>query len=304
MSKLDELRRTAGQHVKDSTGGDRNASPTPGSSGPPARWKGVVRSRDAAAIPLEMIVPDPDQPRTEFDEQDLGRLADSLRIRGQLQPCRVRWDEGRGAYMILVGERRMRAARMAGLATLDCVIVERPIASDELLALQLVENALREDLKPVEQARAFRRLIDAKGWSTRELATELHVAQSSVVRALALLELPAEVQEQVEQGALGPTLAYEVAKLERPEDQVAVAQAAVDQGLRRSEVAELAQAVRARRPAAQTASRPDPLSLDLGDVMVTVRWKKGGSTTSALQALRRAIKEVQEQGRSAEDHAA
>ena len=112
--------------------------------------------------------------------------------------------------MVLVGERRMRAARLAGLATLDCVMVEEPIAADELLVIQLVENALREDLKPVEQARAYRRLMDAKSWSTRELAAELAIAQSSVVRALALLDLPAVVQEQVEQGALGPTVAYEV----------------------------------------------------------------------------------------------
>ncbi len=170
MSKLDELRKSAGQNVKDSTGGDRHAAPAPAASGPPPRWRGVVRSRDAAAIPLDMIVADPSQPRTEFDEEELARLAESLRTRGQLQPCRVKWVEEQGVYMVLVGERRMRAARLAGLATLDCVMVEEPIAADELLVIQLVENALREDLKPVEQARAYRRLMDAKSWSTRELA--------------------------------------------------------------------------------------------------------------------------------------
>ena len=303
MSKLDELRKSAGQNVKDSTGGDRHAATAPAASGPPPRWRGVVRSRDAAAIPLDMIVADPSQPRTEFDEEELARLAESLRTRGQLQPCRVKWVEEQGVYMVLVGERRMRAARLAGLATLDCVMVEESIAADELLVIQLVENALREDLKPVEQARAYRRLMDAKAWSTRELAAELAIAQSSVVRALALLDLPAAVQEQVEQGALGPTVAYEVGKLERAEDQVAVAQVAVEQGLRRSEVAELAQAVRARRPAAQASAKPEPVALDLGDVVVQVRWKKA-SPTSALQALRRAIKELQDRERSAEDQAA
>ena len=272
-------------------------------SGPPPRWRGVVRSRDAAAIPLEMIVADPSQPRTEFDEEELARLAESFRTRGQLQPCRVKWVEEQGVYMILVGERRMRAARLAGLTTLDCVMVEEAIPADELLAIQLIENALREDLKPVEQARAYRRLMDAKGWSTRELATELAIAQSSVVRTLALLELPAVVQEQVEQGALGPTVAYEVGKIERAEDQVAVAQIAVEQGLRRSEIAELAHAVRARRPTTQASSKPDPVALDLGDVVVQVRWKKA-SPTSTLQALRRAIKEIQDRERSAEDQVA
>jgi ParB family chromosome partitioning protein len=303
MSKLDELRKSAGRNVRDSTGGDRHGDAAPAAPGPPPRWRGVVRSRDAAAIPLEMIVADPAQPRTAFDEEGLARLAESLRDRGQLQPCRVRWAEERGAYVVLVGERRLRAARLAGLASLDCVMVEGPMADDERLAVQLVENALREDLGPVEQARAYRRLMDAKGWSTRELAAALAVAQSSVVRALALLDLPEAVREQVERGALGPSAAYEVGKLERAEDREAVARVAVERGLRRSEVAELARSVRARRPATPPRSRPGPLALDLGDVVVQVRWKEPSSTTAA-QALRRALKALRDRGRSAEDPAA
>ena len=85
-------------------------------------------------------------------------------------------------YVILAGERRWRAARMAGLDKLSCVIHEGALADEEKLAMQLVENALRTDLKPVEQARAYRRLMDAKGYSTRDLAAELHIAQTSVVR--------------------------------------------------------------------------------------------------------------------------
>src|SRR3954449_977328 len=141
MGKLDELRRTAGANVKDSTGADRGQA-VPAASGPPARWKGVERTRDAALIPVAMIVRDEGQPRTEFDPEELGRLADSLRNRGQLQPIRVRWDEGRGAYVILMGERRWRAAQLAGLDRLACVIHEGELGADERLALQLVENCL------------------------------------------------------------------------------------------------------------------------------------------------------------------
>ena len=93
-------------------------------------------------------------------------------------------------YVILAGERRWRAARMAGIDKLACVIHEAALTDEEKLAMQLVENALRTDLKPVEQARAYRRLIEARGYTTRELAAELHIAQTSVVRALALLESP------------------------------------------------------------------------------------------------------------------
>jgi ParB family chromosome partitioning protein len=243
-----------------------------------------------AMIPVAKIDRDPDQPRQEFDEEELARLAESLRIRGQLQPIRVRWDEGRGAYVILAGERRWRAARAAGLDKLACVIHEGALTEGEKLAMQLVENALRADLKPIEQARAYRRLMDARGYSTRDLAAELHIAQTSVVRALALLELPADVQARVEGGELASTVAAELAKIPDATIQAEVAQAVVAEGLTRTEVTELVQAVKARRPA--PARRPDPMTIDLGDCSVTVRWKKASDTT-ALQALRKAAKLVQ-----------
>jgi ParB family chromosome partitioning protein len=247
-----------------------------------------------AMIPVAKIDRDPDQPRQEFDEEDLARLAESLRIRGQLQPIRVRWDEGRGVYVVLAGERRWRAARMAGLDRLACVIHEGALTDEEKLAMQLVENALRADLKPVEQARAYKRLMEARGYSTRELASELHIAQTSVVRTLSLLELPAEVQGHVEEGELAATVAAELTKLPDPALQAEVAQAVIAEGLTRTEVTELVQAVRARRPT--PTRRPDPVTVDLGDCTITVRWKKASETT-ALQALRKAAKQIQERER-------
>ena len=292
MGKLDELRRSAGSNVRDSSGADRGAGlERQAGGGVPDRWRGVERSRDMAMIPVTKIERDPDQPRQEFDEEELARLAESLKTRGLLQPIRVRWDEGRGVYVVLAGERRWRAARMAGLDKLACVIHEGVVTAEEALALQLVENAIRVDLKPVEQARAYRRLMDARGYSTRELAAELHIAQTSVVRALALLELPAEVQGQVEGGELAATVASELAKLPDAAAQAEVARVVVSEGLTRSEVSELVQAVKARRPAAPR--RPDPVSVDVGDCIVTVRWKKA-SDVSTVQALRKAVRQAQE----------
>jgi ParB family chromosome partitioning protein len=293
MGKLDELRRTAGPNVKDSAGADRADRPEGGVvTGASDRWRGVDRGRDMARIPVARIDRDPDQPRQEFDDEDLARLAESLRIRGQLQPIRVRWDEGRGVYVILAGERRWRAARLAGLDKLDCVIHEGELTDEERLAMQLVENALRADLKPVEQARAYRRLMNARGYSTRELAAELHIAQTSVVRALQLLDLPAAVQERVEGGELAATVAAELTKLPDPALQAEVAQAVVTDGLTRSEVTEVVRAVRARRPA--PPARPDPVTIDLGGCTVTVRWTRGDKTP-ALQALREATRRLREQ---------
>ena len=305
MGKLDDLKKSG--QIGASFGG----SATPGSApagmdlgraiAVPARLQGVAKDKDAAVIPVDRIVRDADQPREEFDESALERLADSMRTRGQLQPIRVRWDEGRGVYVVIMGERRWRAAAMAGLATLRCVVQEAPESAEETLALQLIENALREDLKPVEQAKAYRRLMDAHGWSGSQVARELAVDQSVVSRALSLLNLPEAVQAQVDSGALAVRSAAEIARLPDAETQARVAQAAVQEELKREEVAELVRAVRARRPV--PAARPDPVEFEVGDgTLVVVKWKKATGTTT-VQALRRALKEATERERQAEGDA-
>ena len=139
--------------------------------------------------------------------------------------------------------------------------------------MQLVENVLRDDLKPVEQARAYKKLMSAKGWSMTDLAAELGIHQTSVSRALALLELPCTVQERVEQGDLAPSTAAPSWPRIRPREQQAVAEEAIASGLKRAEVAAVVQAVRSKRPTPQ--AKPEPVSLDLGDGMtITIRWRK------------------------------
>jgi ParB family chromosome partitioning protein len=243
MSKLDALKRLAGGNAAESMSRPAmHGASAPPPLVPPDRLQGVVRSKAAAEIPVDRIVPDPDQPREEFDADALAHLAESLRTRGQLQPIRVRWDEAQGLYVLVCGERRWRAATMAGLTTVSCIIADGPADPAELLALQLVENLIREDLRPIEQARAFRTLMDANGWSTHQLARELAITQSSVVRAVALLELPEAVQHQVEQGALPPATAYELSKLDSPAAVSEVAGRVVAEGLSRSETVAVVQA--------------------------------------------------------------
>lgn len=300
MGKLEELSRLAAGNATESIGAKdtrpRPASPTNG--GTPARWRGVVKSRDAVDVPVGMIVADPNQPRTEFDDESLGRLAASLKERGQLQPIRVRWDEESGSYVVVVGERRWRAARLAGLESVACVVASGSPTAEDLLEDQLVENALREDLRPIEQAKAYRSLMEGRGLSIRGLAERLRVSSASISRAMAMLELPASVQEQVEQGSLSPAAAYEITGLDDPAEQGAVAAAVVEQGLSRSEVADVVRAVRARRPA--PPPRPDPVTLDLGDGMVvTVKWRKANGVTAA-QALKKAARLAQERERAGE----
>lgn len=298
MGKRDDLLRSAAAHIDESVGtADPNSVVAAGTSTAPARWQGVVKSKAAVEIPLEKIDRDPTQPREEFDGEALERLADSLRTRGLLQPIRVRWSNEQGKYILLAGERRWRAARLAGLSTMTAMVVEGELDAGERLAIQLIENCLREDLRPIEQARAYRRLMDLHGWSGNQLAKELAIAQGTVSRALSLLELPETVQEQVEQGELAPSAAHEVAKLADPAAQEEIAERVVSERLTRNEVAE---AVRARKAGKETpAKQVAKVEIKLGDgtkLIVSGPAAAGGPERVAA-ALRQGAKQIAAEAR-------
>jgi ParB family chromosome partitioning protein len=270
MSKLDELRRSALSNIDESMGGNRPAAgvmPRAYAGGPqpaPSRLQGITRSNHAAEIPTGKIIRDAGQPREDFSPEAIERLAESLRTKGQLQPIRVRWSEEADRYIIICGERRWRAATLAGLPTMSCVIADAPTTPAELLALQLIENLLREDLRPIEQAKGFRSLMETNGWSGNQLSKALGVNQSTVVRALSLLDLPAVVQEKVEQGGIAPATAYELSKVEDAEVQRDLAERVVAEGLNRSEVAEVVKRVAAKaggRGATKAKTRGKPARL-------------------------------------------
>jgi ParB family transcriptional regulator, chromosome partitioning protein len=215
------------------------------------QFQGRVQLRDACLIRLDRIEPDPNQPRTEFDAESLERLAASLKQRGQLQPIRVRWDEANSRYSVVVGERRWRAAKMAGLESLACVVVPGDATPEEILEDQLVENCLREDLRPVEQARAYQSLQQRLGLTQRELADRLNVSQGQVMQALKLLELPEPIRASIDRGEIAPTVGYELSKVEDPGEQAALAGEAAAGRLRRDEIKE-----RTRRPRESRGGRP------------------------------------------------
>jgi len=294
MSKEDDLRRTHGSAIGASFGASyASGIAPPGMSVAdaqrlPARLQGLAKSKDAYLIPVDRIVRDDDQPREEFDDASLDRLAESLKTRGQLQPVRVRWDEGRGAYVLIAGERRWRAAVRAGLPMLSAVVHEGLIEPAERLALQLVENALREDLRPVEQGKAFRRLMEANGWSGNQLAKELAITQSSVSRTLALLDLPETVQARVDAGDLAARAAYELSKLPDAAIQAEVADQVLAEGLPLAQVAEVVKARKAGRPAVLAARR----EVKLPDGTRVLVSGPGAAGPEALLATARALVRV------------
>jgi ParB family chromosome partitioning protein len=150
-------------------------------------------------LPVELISPNPNQPRRRFDEDTLAALAGSLGERGVLQPVLVRPKAG-GTYELVAGERRWRAARMAGLEAIPALV--RPRADAEALELALIENMAREDLNPIEEARACAALVEELGLTREEVGRRVGRGRVAVTNLMRLLDLPDEVIELLEEGAL------------------------------------------------------------------------------------------------------
>lgn len=150
-------------------------------------------------LPLELITPNPKQPRRRFDEDGLQALSGSLAEQGVLQPVLVRPKAG-GTYELIAGERRWRAAQLAGLEKIPALV--RPRQDSEALELALIENMAREDLNPVEEARACAALVEELGLTREEVGRKVGRSRVAVSNLIRLLDLPDEVIEMVEAGTL------------------------------------------------------------------------------------------------------
>lgn len=166
---------------------------------PPAPAAAAKPVESPATMEINTIRPNPYQPRTEFDPKEIESLADSVKKDGLLQPVVVR-PAGAGFYQIVAGERRWRAAKLAGLARVPVII--REVEDKKMLELALVENIQRRDLNPMEKARAFKQLMTLNGWTQEQLADSLGLGRPTVANFVRLLELPPEVQETVSRGTI------------------------------------------------------------------------------------------------------
>ncbi|WP_146534042.1 ParB/RepB/Spo0J family partition protein [Rubripirellula reticaptiva] len=191
---------------------------------PVAKTKDVGRRalRSFGTLDIDKLIPDPEQPRVDFSDDEIEQLANSIKEKGQLQPIRVRWSEELSTWIIISGERRYRASKQAGLKLVNCQFVEDSLSKSEVLQQQLIENLLRENLKPIEEAKAFEQLREMTGWNSKQLAESIRVTPSKVTRSLALLRLPEEVRQRVEEGKLSALAAYELSKLSS-DDQILAA---------------------------------------------------------------------------------
>lgn len=167
----------------------------------PAAPAGVAREarRENFAVAVEDVHPSPTQPRTHFDEEALEELAQSIRSVGILEPILVR-KRATGGYEIIAGERRWRAAQRAGLKEVPVFV--RELNEQRAFEAALVENLQREDLNPIETARAFQRLVDEHGHTQDSIAALIGKDRSTIANALRLLKLPEEVLQHIESGRL------------------------------------------------------------------------------------------------------
>lgn len=167
-------------------------------------------------LPIYKVEPNPDQPRQDFDEEELQALADSIAVHGVIQPLTVR-ETGTGYYQIIAGERRWRAARLANLSDIPAVIVE---ADDKkAMELALIENLQRQDLNPVEEALGYRSLMDEYGLTQEDAAARVGKSRPAVANALRLLGLCPEVLELLRTGELTAGHARAVLTLKEPKKQ-------------------------------------------------------------------------------------
>lgn len=246
--------------------------------------------RGFGQIDIGQVIPDPDQPRIDFEPDAIDRLARSIREKGQLHPIRVRWSQERQKWVIIAGERRWRAAQQAGLATIECCFVEDRLTKSEVLEQQLIENLLREDLKPMEEARAFASLLQLNGWTAKQLAESLRLDPSKVSRSLALLRLPNEIQTQVEAGELPARSAYEIGKVQNQKTQQELARQAAAGKLTHQQAAKAARQRRGRKRAHSHSTHRTFIAERGYKVLVTAPTR--GTYHDIRHALQLALDEV------------
>ena len=172
-------------------------------------------------LPIYKVEPNPDQPRHDFDEEELQLLADSITVHGVIQPLTVR-ETGNGYYQIIAGERRWRASRLAGLSEIPAVIIE---ADDrKAMELALIENLQRQDLNPVEESLGYQALISEYGLTQEEAAARVGKSRPTVANSLRLLHLPDSVLDLLRQGSLTSGHARAILSLKSEKEQLEAAQ--------------------------------------------------------------------------------
>ena len=221
---------------------------------PAAPKEAAIHTSDVQDLRIEHIMPNRYQPRKTFSQDELSELAESIKENGLIQPILVR-RRGDGIYELIAGERRLRAARLAGLTSIRAII--RNSSDEQAMELALVENLQRQDLNPIEAARAYQRLITEFGFTQEAVAQRIGKDRSSIANIARLLNLPADIQQLIESGGLTTGHAKVLLGLPGPEAQLRLARHIMERHLSVRQAEQLASQSARSRP---TVKRAQPAS--------------------------------------------
>jgi len=206
-------------------------------------------------VPVSAITPNPMQPRAALDAEALEELAASIREHGLIQPLVVT-RQGPERYQLIAGERRWQAARLAGLDSVPVIIKEA--TPQQILEMALVENIQRADLNPLEEAAAYRQLVDEFGLTQEQVAARVGKSRVAVTNTLRLLKLPSQVQQALADGTIREGHARALLSLPTPEAQIAALKTVIAQALSVRQTEELVRRLRAESPPPKPKPTPDP----------------------------------------------
>ena len=229
-------------------------------------------------ISVSEIEPNPYQPRERFSNEGIKELSDSIASKGLIQPIVVRKHNGK--FQVVVGERRLRAVKILGWKYVDVVVVD--VEDKDLLQMALIENLQREDINPVEMARAYRRLSEEFGMKQEEIAEVVGKNRATVANVMRILKLPDEVQELIEEGKIGLSQAKELLTIDDKRIIVEIAREVAEKGLTVENIIEKRKRLNRGRREKSRVSEIDPEIEALTDEMsrrlqtkVKIRYMKG-----------------------------
>ena len=254
-------------------------------------WKKTSEPKEAKEgdirhIPIGQLVAN-EQHRTDFSQEDIDAMAANINELGLIQPISVRWLEDDQLFEIVAGERRYRAVKQLGLVEVPCIITEADNAKKS--ALQLAENLMRKNLNPIDEANAFKDVMEQNGWTVEQTAEFYGRARATVFRSLELLQLPGDIQNDVAVGKLTPKAAREILRVPDDSKRRRVAATVVDDSLSAAEAKQLATSTKGRT-ITSTKKKSPSFDTDHGKVVITVA--ADSSYHHVEEALKQAIEEV------------
>ncbi len=234
----------------------------------------VARDTQILEVPIDKVHPNPDQPRKYFSQESIEELSKSIAQKGVLQPLLVEREDD--YYIIIAGERRYRASQLAGLSTLPVIIYE--FSDAERYEIAIIENVQREDLNPMEEARAYKRLMDKTGMTQNEVAAKIGKSRSAVANALRLNGLPRQAQIALEAGEISSGHGRAILSVHTPEDQRVLFRKIVSQHLTVRDAEREAQVLNGVKPLSFTAAKPQqkitPAMADIQDELMELLGTK------------------------------